>query len=325
MDAPETAEDQLRREASGLGVDDILALCYALQQRRQHGRLRLYMDVLRKRGGERAQFASALICFDLARQGDTAAQRDFAFLADTMRALASKDDLVTQLLEGDPYLVHIWELCRAYLDEMDLRFVEAAEIPAEAIEPVARLELISDVDFKDEIPDLNVDDGAMRQRFEEALESFLGGVPGFPVFDAESGFRLRASRDVERIEAFLHDLDSLKDFVRVARGYRALTLLFYGTHMRSRSIFGVLNARKQDILRAGILEFVASGHILAEIAGVLTPLHADASVWMKVSDVIQDYLRFASRHPDGAQGGVAGYDAVGRLIQREQERDRARR
>jgi len=124
MDVPITAEEQLRREASGLAVDDILALCYALHQRPQPSRLRLYLDVLRRRGGDRAQFACALICFDLARQGDAAAERDFGFLADTMRALAQNGDLVGQLVGGDAYLGYVWDLCRAQLDALDPRFAE---------------------------------------------------------------------------------------------------------------------------------------------------------------------------------------------------------
>lgn len=324
MNASFSPEDQLRREASGLAVDDILALCYALQLRQQPRRLRLYMDVLRQRGGERAQFASALICFDLARQNDPAAQRDFAFLADTLRALAGNSELVTQLTEDDPYLSYVWELCRDQLAELDLRFAEATEIEIDA-KPVATLDLLSDVDFKDELPDLNVDDASMRQRFEHALESFLGGVPGFPVFDAESGFRMRSGRDVERIEAFLHELESLRDFVKVARGYRTLVMLFYGTQMRSRNLFGVINARKQELLRGGLTEFTQSGHLLAEMAGVLTPLHADPAVWSKVADVIQDYARYSLGDADAAKNGPAGYDAVGRLIRREQERGRDRR
>jgi hypothetical protein len=282
------------------------------------------MDVLRQRGGERAQFASALICFDLARQGDTGAQRDFAFLSDTMRGLADDRDLVGQLTDDDPYLSYVWELCRDRLSELDLRFAEATELPVSR-ESVATLDLLSDVDFNDELPDLNVDDAAMRQRFEHALESFLGGVPGFPVFDAESGFRMRSGRDVERIETFLHELESLRDFVKAARGYRSLVLLFYGTHMRSRTVFGATNARKQELLRAGLEEFSKSGHLVTDIAGVLTPLHADDGVWSKVADIIEDYARFCLYAPEATRLGPGGYDAVGRLVKREQERVRERR
>ncbi|MBN1962276.1 MAG: hypothetical protein JW841_15175 [Deltaproteobacteria bacterium] len=325
MIATISAEEQLRREISGLAVDDILALCYALQQRKQHlNRLRLYLDILRQRSGERAQFASSLICFDLARQGDISAQRDFTFLTDTLRITAKNTELVNQLTQGDPYLSYIWDLCRTQLDELDERFSDSIDDNAEN-EPVRTLSLLSDVDFTEELPDLDIDDATMRQRFERALETFLGGVPGYPIFDSESGFRMRTGHDIERIENFLHELESLRDFVKNARGYRALVLLFYGTHMRSRNLFGVINARKQELLRAGLIEFTQSGHLVADIAGVLTPLHADPSVWIKLTDIIQDYIGYCINDPEAAKNGPAGYDAVGRLIRREHGRSRERR
>ncbi len=101
------AEEQLLNEVSGLAVEEILALCYALKAAPQ--RLRLYSNALRRRGGERAQFASCLICFDLARQNDEIAQLEFGFLADTMRELASNTDLVQSLVGGDDYLTFVWE------------------------------------------------------------------------------------------------------------------------------------------------------------------------------------------------------------------------
>jgi hypothetical protein len=321
MDATTTGEDLLRHEASGLAVDDILAVCYALQQKPQPARLRLYLDVLRRRGGDRASFACALICFDLARQGDSGAQRDFQFLADTMRTLAESQELVTELLGGDRYLSYVWELCRAQLEEMDPRFVE----PEPEIVEAAEMVLLSDADFADELPTLDIDDVSMRRRFDDALDAFLGGVPGQPIYDMDSGFRVKSGRDVERVEAFLRELDSLKDYVRIARGYRALTLLFYGTHMRSKSIFGAPNTRKQELLRDGLEELLQSGGIVAEISGVLGPLHADPDVWPKVADVIQDYLAVCAADPEAARAGPSAYDAVGRLVVRDQARGRTRR
>jgi hypothetical protein len=321
MEASTTAEDLLRQEASGLAVDDILALCYSLQQKQLHRRLRLYMDVLRRSGGERAQFASALICFDLARQGDATAQLEFGFLADTMRNLAAKDGLVEQLVEGDRYLSYVWGLCRAQLADMELPFVEVDAEPRS----VASVDLISEADLEENLPDLEIDDAVMRERFEDALDAFLGGVSGLPIFDAEAGFRLHGGRDTQRVEAFLRELDSVRDFVRLARGYRALALLFYGTHMRSRSIFGVVNARKQEILRAGLAEFVESGAVLTQIAGVLNPLHADSEVWGKVAEVIYDYVGYCLAEPEAAKAGLENYDAVGRLGERGQGRGRFRR
>jgi hypothetical protein len=324
MDEHSEAEGQLRAEASGLGVDDILAVCYSFHQNRQPERLRFYLDLLRQRGGERAQFASCVICFDLARQGDVTAQREFSYLVDTIRTLAAKRELVEALIGGDPYLVYVWELCQAQLDSMDLRFADGGAAPA--VEAVAALDLLTDADFA-ELPDFagDVDDSHMWLRYDEAVEDFLGGTLGVPVYDPTAGFRLRNSHDVERIEAFLRELDSIRDFVRPSRGFRALVLLFYGTHLRSRSVFGAINQRKQEVLRAGITEFVESAPHMWEVAGVLGPIHSDPDVWEKVGDLLADYLQWMSEEPEKATRGPAAYDAVGRLLTRDTGRSPWRR
>ncbi len=307
-------EEQLRREVSVLPVEDILALCYTFQHRRE--RLRLYLDVLRRSGGERAQFASCLICFDLARQGDDIFQQEFVFLADSMRALAQKKDLVQNLVGGDPYLSFLWDLCQAQLSDLDPRFAPA-ELTPEEVE-VANVELLSDEDFADlldfEIP---LEDSTLRIHLDQAVEEFLGGEMGMPIYDPDAGFRLGTSEDVERIERFLQQLDSLRNVVPLSRGFRALALLFYATHMRSKSLFGAPNPRKQALLRAGIAEFVVSGPQVWEVIGILNPLHAEDDVWTKIAEILLDYMRWLALYPDRAQEGVAAYDAVGRLLGRQ--------
>ncbi|MBI5508412.1 MAG: hypothetical protein HY903_06650 [Deltaproteobacteria bacterium] len=308
-----TAESSLREEAAALGVDDILALCYAFQHKPE--RLRLYLDVLRKKGGERAQFASCLICFDLARQGDPVFQKEFAYLADTMRVLGDKRELVLALVASDRYLNFLWEMCQAQLDEADPRFaVEPAveTIPADDL----IVDLLSDADFGDEFG-ISVDHGALLTQFDEAIEAFLGGEVGMPIYDPEAGFRLRHDRDVVRIERFLQALQSLRDLVPIARGYRALVLLFYGTHIRSRGFFGGINQRKQALLRDGLQEFSTSGRELWGIVGVLSPMHASHEVWEKISDVLLDYTQWCATAPELAAEGTSSYDAVGRMLARQ--------
>ena len=114
------AEERLRSEVSGLGVDEILALCFSFSHKLQ--RLRLYLDVLRRKGGQRAQFACCLICFDMARQGDEASRLEFVYLADTIRSLADNSEMIDTLVRDDPYLSFIWDLLEAQLEEMDTRF-----------------------------------------------------------------------------------------------------------------------------------------------------------------------------------------------------------
>ena len=316
------AEDQLLSEVAGLAVEEILALCYAFKA--STPRLRLYSNALRRRGGERAQFASCLICFDLARQGDETAQLEFRFLSDTMRGLATDTALVQSLVGTDDYLVFVWELCQGQLSEMDPRFDASTEpLALETNAPVAEVALLSDDDFEDFV--ISVDDARMWRRFDEAVEAFLGGTVGVPVYDPTSGFRLQNGRDVARVEKFLQELESLREYIPMSRGFRALTLIFYGTHMRSRSVFGTINGKKQAVLRDGIDEFVQSGPAVWEVIGVLGPLHAPEDVLERFNDLLTDYIVWIAEKPEHLQQGVKAYDAVGRILERAPSRGGNRR
>ena len=85
------------------------------------------------------------------------------------------------------------------------------------------------------------------------------------------------------------------------------------------------NERKQELLRAGLGEFVHSGPSVWSVAGVLGPIHADSDAWEKIADVIADYARWMHEEPQLAEQGPAGYDAVARLVQRDQLRTSHRR
>lgn len=316
-----SARDRLVKEVMGLAVDDILALCYSFQNTPE--RLRLYIDVLRRRGGQRAQFASCLICFDLARQGDELFQGEFVFLADTMRDLAATEDLVDSLVGDDPYLSFIWELCEAQLEEMDPRLnghALAEQTPAIAelsvVEEIASFDLLSDEDFDEDL-DITIENADLWRQFDEAVERFLGGTVGVPVYDPEAGFRLHSGKDIERLESFIKTLDSLREFVPLARGFRALALLFYGTHLRSRSLFGALNQRKQGLLQAGLEEFFDSAEEVWKVAGVFSMLHAAPDAWLRIVDVVDDYVRWLAESEDNRIAGAKTYRAVERLLERQ--------
>lgn len=317
-----TAEELLLREIAGLPVDEILALCYAFATR--HERLRLYMDVLRRRGGQRAQFAACLICFDLARQGDTSLQSEFAFLAGTIREVAADAEFVHTLVGDDQYLTFIWELLEAQLDSMDARFDTEHTIQTThpEAEEVAALDLLSDDDFVEELADfdLMVDEPALQAAFDRAIDTFLGKIPSIPAYDPEAGFRLGHRRDTDRIERFLLDLESLREPVPSARAFRAITLLFYGTHMRSKSLFGAVNQRKQRLLREGLREFMVSGELVWQIAGVLE-MHANPGAWPKTAEVLLDFTHWCGRRAPGPIN-VNAYDAVERQIERDRKRPR---
>ncbi|MCK5690646.1 hypothetical protein KAI87_15305 [Myxococcota bacterium] len=308
-----TAEEQLRKEIASLPVDEILALCYAF--RHQTGRLRLYLDLLRGRGGERAQFASTLICYDLARQGDEAAQTDFIYLSDTMKELASREGMVEALVGGDDYLSFLWDLCEVQLEEMDPRGdAQQHEVVDDA--NLVSFDLLDDDDFGSEF-DIGESDTDKVLRFDAVLDEFLGESNHTPVYDPTSGFRMHSRHDVDRIEKFLQELDSLRDFVPMARGYRALILLFYGIHLRSRNLFGTINNRKELLLQEGLREFIDYGPDMARVAGVLSEMYAPPEVWEKISDLILDYLGWVAEFPERISLGTGMYPALERLSNRQ--------
>ncbi len=208
---------------------------------------------------------------------------------------------------------------------MDPRFDAEASTKVVESEEVIELDLLSDADFEDDDFGISIDNAQMWRRFDEAVEAFLGGTIGVPIYDPSSGFRLHNGRDVTRVERFLQELDSLREFIPLSRGFRALTLLFYGTHMRSKSIFGAVNPRKQAALRDGLEEFAKSGPAVWEIVGVLSPLHAPVDVLERVSELVADYISWLYEDVRNREAGVQGYDPIARLLQRTQARGHNRR
>lgn len=91
-----TLKETLRQEIEHLDEEELLALCYSFHTSQE--RLKLYLDILRKRPGQRAQFASCLLCFDLARQGHEKCQQEFPLLAETLLVLSRDTFLVQKLL-----------------------------------------------------------------------------------------------------------------------------------------------------------------------------------------------------------------------------------
>lgn len=302
------AAAQLLEEVAGLADEEILALCYV--RRGPPERLWLYMNALRRRPGRRAQFASCLICFDLAREGDVACQGEFLLLAGTMRALAGDGDLAHELVGDDPYLGFVWDLCRASLEEAEDSAAAAVLVPPTLLagQAMAELNLLSEQDLP-ELGDWHAaaDTEALWRRFDDAVEAYLGGTVGVPMYDGAAGFRLHGSRDLQRLEQFVQRLESLAEQVPPARGFYALALLFYGSQMRSRTLFGSVNQRKQEVLRAGIAQFIVHANDVHAVAGVLGEMHADADAWPRIATILLAYVRHLARGPTQARAGVAGF------------------
>jgi hypothetical protein len=295
-----------------LSPHEILQICYGLHTSDQ--RLWLYLDELRRRSSQEAQLASCILCYDLARRKNERARREFAYLAGTMRDLAANKVLVKNLIADDAYLNEIWSLVSAHLIHWDPR------LPAESLEPVALkvgfLPLLSDADFFDDRLHGNLDKEQKdsNYRLQHALNRFLGCDPSIPFTDPNAGFRLETSSDIERVESFLQEIVSLEGASPFARGFKVLILLFYGTHLRSRNIFGGINERKNELLEQGLDAFIRYGDEFWNIVGVLEPLHENPGVWDKIMDLLLDYCDWLSVKENGEK--QQSYAPVERLLER---------
>ena len=309
----EDALNTWRSAVIDLTVQEILQLCYGLYDSEE--RFWLYLDELRRRSSRQALLASCILCYDLARRKNPRARREFAYLAGTMRDLARDKTLTDNVIGEDPYLLEIWNLVRAHLINWDPR------VPAEALEPttvkVGFLPLLSDADFLDHGFQQNLEeqqnDG--NRRLQNALNIFLGCDPSIPFMDPNAGFKLQTSADIERVEEFVRELTTLERIVPLARGFKALILLFYATHLRSKNIFGSINERKEELMRQGLDAFIRYGHDFWDVVGVLEPLHENPGVWNKIADLLLDYCDWLSTNESSEE--ALSYTAVERLLERQ--------
>jgi hypothetical protein len=321
------AEQELTLQLSRLEVEEILALCYAFTSKNH--RMLLYMNALRQKGGERSQFAACLICFDLARQGNESLQKEFTYLAGTVRDVSTNNEVVQQLLGTDPYLEFVWGMLKVQLDNMDQRFENEHSVASPHListADISNIDLISDADFNDEVEgfDISGDPQRVFETYQEALDRFLGKDPFMPAFHPSAGFRLNNRKDAERLEQFLLELDSLRDISPPARAMRSLVLLFYGTHIRSKNFFGTINERKQFLLREGLREFRQSGKEIWEASSTIQPMHAKTIAWEKILEVLTDYVYWCSKENHRIEA-IEKYDAVGRQITRDKRHGHHRR
>ncbi len=298
----DTERERLLDGLRALETNELLQLC--LKVRGSPARLRLYLGLLRSRGGVRAQLAACLVCFDLAKQGDIMAQREFTALAPTMSQLAQDVGLVAELLGGDPYLEETWSACRLALEGSDPREqLHALDEDADAV-PVGELDLLSDedldadfgVEFSFGPPTQAVQDEVEREaaqaEYAALLAKHLGQEPEHGLF-SEGGFATASGRDLDRLEGFLERSAAWASRVPTARGLSSLGNLFLATHLRMRTLFGKRNPRRQKALRTGLanlpsdIEAVLCAATIFEFEGEAARLGFE-----KVLELLLDYVAF---------------------------------
>lgn len=299
----EAPREQLLAQLRTLETGDVLALC--LRFHRSPERLALYLAVLRSRTGSRAQFSACLVCFDLARQGNETAQREFEALKATIRGLGEDQRLVRELLSGDRYLVPLWNECKEALSQDDPR--EQPQTFEEDVELVGEVDLFSE----EEIPiDLELDPADEKRaeqlaEFSRVLLIHLGHEPSLGIFRRGYGFATQTSTDLDRYERFMQSVTSRSAFLPTARGLNCLGHLYLATHLRRRTLFGRPNRRRVSALRAGLAALPGNIEALSA-AGAVFEFEGDevAEGFQKVLELMLDFLSFCSEEkldPYGTQ------------------------
>ena len=296
-----TLRNQHISEVGNLPDDELLALAYSFAQNPQ--RLRHYLELFRTRAGARAQLAACLLCYDLARRGDSAMGAQFGYLQSTLLALSKDETLVAHLLGDHAYLCETWSQCKAFLATNGSEASQDAPGEAEswghlraADAPLAgELNLLSDLDVPE--LDTHVDMEAMWQTYVRGCEAFFGSGIERASYDSSMGFKLRGHHGQARAQAFLQVLDSCEKFVAPARGIRPLLLLAWGLSLKPRGLLGQPNKRRQHLLTQGLEALIASGAEMAEVAHVMGPLYADATTWRDIVDLSLGYYVWSQRRP----------------------------
>lgn len=304
---------ELRAALVGLEIEDVLALCYRF--RTDLGRLRLYLDALRQRSGERAALAAALICFDLAQQGHATAQLEFEALAVTLRQIDRTEQAAIELIAGSPYLTEMWPRCKFALRNIDPRLAgdEALASAAEAIE----IDLFdeTELDDFDSLIVEAIDPYAMAARYQRTVDEFFATyVEPLPPLGSR-GLFARTRGDLDRLEAFVRELDSMREYVPAASAMLALVKLFIGTHLRARTFWGKPNLHKQELLASGLRHFATCDEHVFQTAAYFTGRDADSLAWAKVAQLLIDFIRWVQRDWHGALDAAPfAYAALGREL-----------
>ena len=334
---PGAALKALRTEALALEVEDILALCFAFSK--DVGRLKVYLDVLRAKHGVKSQAAACLICFDLARRGETRFEAEFNALIPVMVQWADPDQdgpsLADKLIGGNAYLQELWGDLKTRLVHLDPRSdpdIDVVEVDAATME----VALLDDSDLADLGLDvLAVDDSALRLQWENALHRFCDWNPD-PVTarqDTPPGFFADHKEDLERMDLFCQDARSLARDVPEAAAMLPMVELFVATHTRARTLFGTRNKARDVHVEAGLALFCELPAPPVHAVAWMTDPTAAPFSWDKVAELILDYLAWMSRQPEATRRGpsaelASGYLRSGRpqpppqVLQRAGERRR---
>ena len=316
---------QFHQDTSQLSPGEALGRCYA-QKAQDAETLQQYYENLSRRTGEASSVASALICFDLAANHDEPqAKSRYPYILEELRAAGRFTSFREQLVGLEPRLVALWQSFEISILQIDSRFEPGRD--EISIDDLSDIEIIEEEPELSGEPQLEVGPPSKIEfrRYGLALQDFFGDNFMYPLPSPSGGFRLDTRRDVHRVETFIAEMTALVAVVPGARIYRAWALIFYGTHMRSRGLFGLVNTRKQEVLREGLKEFGRLAPGIWEVAEMFTTAYSDMSAWEKMMELIADYTIWLAQNPQSGADGLEAYDPVERLNQLYRERNHSDR
>lgn len=294
-----------RQEAAALDVEDVLALCFTFSK--DPGRLRTYLDVLRGRGGVKAQAAACLICYDLARRGNAMFEAEFMALIPVVAGWLDAPDgagghnLADRLVGDNPYLQELWADLRGKLAGLDDRTTGDVDGVQEVLDAdTLEVSLLDEADLADlDLDILEVDDQAMAEQWQQSLERFCTFNPtGIAApDDAPAGFFADARTDLHRVEKFRQEALSFQDGVTHARHLLPIIELFVATHTRARTLLGTRNRTRDAHVQRGLEGFFSLTEPPQDTASWLLTPSAAPFAWEKVAELLLDFMTYWASLP----------------------------
>lgn len=311
----------LRTEAGKLDVEEILDLCFAFS--RDPLRLTVYLDVLRGKGGQKAQAAACLVCYDLARQGETRFEPEFLALMPVIESFSLDESAgaspMDHLVGDSDYLASLWSDLQERIAGADRRVDSDVADMADPETSVIELDLLDDTDIleiEDALGVIPEGDDEMRREWEAAMTRFFDvdrGIEemfniGGHAISMGGGFFAESKADIARIEQLRDEAASLSAHVPEARELLPIIHLFLAAHQRARNLFGRRNKKRDQELRAGLEAFAALPQPPPTGAPWVVPPTAPVHAWEKIAELLLDYLGFLA--VEAREAGSAAPDVL---------------
>ena len=247
----------LRENAATLDVEDVVDLCYATNP--DVLRVSIYLEALRGRGGEKAQLAACLLCFDLARRGDERREAELHLLLPTIDAMIERDlagefTAARDLIDNSMTVVELWTSLRTHARVRDKR--APPPVPDDDYD-VFDIDLFDDDEFAELAFDL-ADIELALDLDEEVLAAFDTGLNRLIPAPPSTLFSADTANDLDRVARLQEHARSFANKLPVAADMEAFAGLFTATHTRALGLFGRRNKHRDKALLDGVVAGAAN-------------------------------------------------------------------